>query len=153
MSKLKILQERQAYRLWYSIDACLQNTRDYSRDMADDFEEFHKSLLELVESFKKKNVLVKVNFDPDDDIIRIYGERSGGLALAKTGLEEIEELALTTAEHHPYWGLLYNGSEINKAVHEKWNGTLTEDEIKQIAWYADEIKNSSSHAFSHEHDE
>jgi hypothetical protein len=121
--------------------------------MADDFEEFHKSLLDLIESFKKKNVLVKMNFDPSTSIIRIYGERSGGLALAKTGLEEIEELALTTAEHHPYWGLLYNGSEILKTVLEKWNDTLTEDEIKQIAWHADEIKNSSSHVSSHGHDE
>lgn len=121
--------------------------------MADDFEDFHKSLLDLVESFKKKNVLVKIHSDPDSNIIRIYGERSDGLTLAKTGLEEIEELALTTAEHHPYWGLLYNGSEIIKTVLEKWNGTLTEDEIKQIAWYADEIKNSSSHAASHSHDE
>lgn len=121
--------------------------------MTDNFEEFHKSLLKLVESFKKKNVLVKMNFDPDNTIIRIYGERSGGLALAKTGLEEIEELALTTAEHHPYWGLLYNGSEIIKTVLEKWHGSLTEDEIKQIAWHAEEIKNSSSHVFSHSHDE
>ena len=121
--------------------------------MADDFEDFYTSLLELVESFKKKNVLVKMHSDPDSGIIRIYGERSDGLSLAKTGLEEIEELALTTAEHHPYWGLLYNGSEIIKTVLEKWNGTLTEDEIKQIAWYADEIKNSSSHAASHSHDE
>src|SRR5579864_1130812 len=120
--------------------------------MSDDFEEFHKSLLDLVESFKKKNVLVKMHTDTDSNIIRIYGERSGGLALAKTGLEEIEELALTTAEHHPYWGLLYNGSEILKIVLEKWNDKLTEDEIKQIAWYSDEIKNSSSHA-SHGHDE
>ncbi len=121
--------------------------------MADDFEDFHKSLLDLVESFKKKNVLVKMHSDPDSNIIRIYGERSDGLTLAKTGLEEIEELALTTAEHHPYWGLLYNGSEIIKTVLEKWNGTLTEDEVKQITWCADEIKNSSSHAASHSHDE
>ncbi|MGI0018419.1 MAG: hypothetical protein ACREA1_06905 [Nitrosotalea sp.] len=121
--------------------------------MPDDFEEFFKSLLDLVESFKKKNVLVKIHSDPDSNIIRIYGERSDGLTLAKTGLEEIEELALTTAEHHPYWGLLYNSSEIIKTVLEKWNGALSEDEIKQITWCADEIKNSSSHATSHGHEE
>ncbi len=121
--------------------------------MADDFEDFRKSLLELVKSFEKRNVLVKMHSDPDSNIVRIYGERSDGLTLAKTGLEEIEELALTTAEHHPYWGLLYNGSQIIKTVLEKWNDTLTEDEIKQITWCADEIKNSSSHATSHSHDE
>lgn len=121
--------------------------------MSDGFEEFHKSLLDLVQSFEKKNVLVKMHSDPDSNIIRIYGERSGGLTLAKTGLEEVEELALTTAEHHPYWGLLYNGSQILKIVLEKWDDTLTDDEIKQIKWYADEIKNSSSNVTSHRHDE
>lgn len=121
--------------------------------MSDGFEEFHKSLLDLVQSFEKKNVLVKMHSDPDSNIIRIYGERSGGLALAKTGLEEVEELALTTAEHHPYWGLLYNGSQILKIVLEKWDYTLTDDEIKQIKWYAEEIKNSSGNVFSHRHDE
>ncbi len=121
--------------------------------MSDDFEAFHKALLDLVKSFEQKNVLVKMNSDPDSNIVRIYGERSDGLALAKTGLEEVEELALTTAEHHPYWGLLYNGSQILKIVLEKWNGTLTDDEIIQIKWHADEIKNSSGNANSHSHDE
>jgi hypothetical protein len=121
--------------------------------MTEDFSTFHQSLLDLVKSFEKKNVLVKLNSDTDSNIIRIYGERSNGLALAKTGLEEIEELALTTAEHHPYWSLLYNGSQILKIVLEKWNDKLTEDEIKEILWYADTIKNSSANIVSHSHDE
>ena len=121
--------------------------------MTEDFSKFYESLLELVKSFEKKNVLVKLNSDPDSNIIRIYGERSNGLALAKTGLEEIEELALTTAEHHPYWNLLYNSSQILKIVLEKWNDVLSEDEIKEILWYIDEIKNSSDNVGSHRHDE
>jgi hypothetical protein len=121
--------------------------------MTDDFSEFHESLLDLVRSFEKKNVLMKLNSDPESDIIRIYGEKSSALTLAKTGLEEIEELSLTTAEHHPYWGLLYNGSQILKIVLEKWNGAITEDEIKQILWYVKEIKNMSENVSSHTHDE
>ena len=121
--------------------------------MDDDFSKFYESLLELVKSFEKKNVLVKLNPDLDSNIIRIYGERSNGLALAKTGLEEIEELALTTAEHHPYWSLLYNCSQILKIVLEKWSDTLSEEEIKEILWYIDEIKNSSGNVTSHRHDE
>ncbi|SMH71015.1 hypothetical protein [Candidatus Nitrosotalea okcheonensis] len=117
--------------------------------MADNFDVFYKSLLDLVKSFEKKNVLMKMYSDPDSNIIRIYGEHSDGLSLAKTGLDEIEELALTTAEHHPYWSLLYNGSQILKIVLEKWNGALTDDEIKQIRWYTDEIKNSSGNVTSH----
>jgi len=121
--------------------------------MTNDFSSFYESLLDLIKSFEKKNVLMKLNSDPESNIIRIYGEKSSGLTLAKTGLEEIEELSLTTAEHHPYWGLLYNGSQILKIILEKWNDTLTEDEIKEISWYADEIKNSSGNVVSHVHDE
>ncbi|MFZ0843157.1 MAG: hypothetical protein WAN80_04675 [Nitrosotalea sp.] len=122
-------------------------------DMTEDFSTFRESLLELVKSFEKKHVLVKLNSDLDSNIIRIYGEKSDGLALAKTGLEEIEELALTTAEHHPYWSLLYNGSQILKVILEKWNDVLTEDEIKEILWYIEEIKNSSSNVGLHNHTE
>ncbi|MFZ0184283.1 MAG: hypothetical protein WBV92_07505 [Nitrosotalea sp.] len=121
--------------------------------MTEDFSTFRESLLELVKSFEKKHVLVKLNSDLDSNIIRIYGEKSDGLALAKTGLEEIEELALTTAEHHPYWSLLYNGSQILKVILEKWNDVLTEDEIKEILWYIEEIKNSSSNVGLHNHTE
>ncbi len=122
-------------------------------DMTEDFSTFHESLLELVKSFEKKHVLVKLNSDLDSNIIRIYGEKSDGLALAKTGLEEIEELALTTAEHHPYWSLLYNGSQILKIILEKWNDVLTESEIKEILWYIEEIKNSSGNVGLHNHTE
>jgi hypothetical protein len=120
--------------------------------MAEDFSTFYESLLDLVKSFEKKNVLVKINSVPDSNIVRIYGERASGLALAETGLEEIEELALTTAEHHPYWSILYNGSQILKVVLEKWDDKLTEDEIKQILWHVEEIKNSSNNTSSHSHD-
>lgn len=121
--------------------------------MTDDFPKFYESLLELVQSFEKKNVLVKLNSNLDSNIIRIYGEQTNGLALAKTGLEEIEELALTTAEHHPYWSLLYNGSQILKIVLDKWNDKLSENEIDEILWYIAELKNSSSNVALHNHSE
>ena len=123
-------------------DVCLQNTNDSFEDMTDDFSKFHDALLELIKSFEQENVLVKAHSDLDSKIIRICGERSDALALAKAGLEEVGELAYTTAEHHPYWNMLYNGSQILKIVLEKWNQTLTEEELKEISWYTDEIKNS-----------
>ena len=119
--------------------------------MAEDFSKFHESLLDLVKSFEKKNILVKLNSDLNSNVVRIYGEKSDGLSLAKIGLEEIEELSLTTAEHHPYWNLLYNGSQILKIVLEKWNDKLTEDEIREILWYVEEMKNSSSTVSIHSH--
>jgi hypothetical protein len=121
--------------------------------MTENFSTFHESLLDLVKSFEKKNILVKLNSDPDSNVIRIYGEQSNGLSLAKIGLEEIEELALTTAEHHPYWSFLYNGSQILKIVLEKWNNTLTEEEIKEIVWHTEKIKNSSDNVTFHSHSE
>jgi hypothetical protein len=111
--------------------------------MIEDFSKFHDALLELIKSFEQKNVVLKVSSELDSNIIRIYGERSDALALAKTGLEEVAELAYATAEHHPYWNLLYNGSQILKIALEKWNQTLSDEELKEISWYADEIKNSA----------
>ena len=111
-------------------------------DMAEDFAKFYDALSDLIKSFEQKNVLIKVSPDLDSNIVRIYGERSDALARAKTGLEEVAELAYDTAEHHPYWNLLYNGSQILKVVLDKWNDALTEEELGEIKWYADKIKDS-----------
>jgi hypothetical protein len=121
--------------------------------MTSDFIKFHESLLDLVQSFKKKNIVVNLRSDPDSNIVRIYGERFDNVTLAKAGLEEIEELAFTAAEHHPYWSILYNGTQILKIVLEKWDDKLTEDEIKEILWYVDTIKNSSGNVVFHTHDQ
>ncbi len=110
--------------------------------MTEDFAKFHDALLDLIKSFEQKNVLVKMQSDLGSNVIKIYGERADALERARGGLEEIAELAYATAEHHPYWNLLYDGSQILKIVLEKWNGTLTKEEVNEIVWYADKIKNS-----------
>jgi hypothetical protein len=107
------------------------------------FSEFYESLVKLAKSFEQKNMLLKIQPDLEANIIRIYGEKTDSLALAKTGLEGISELAYTTAEHHPYWNLVYNSSQILKLVLEKWNDKLTKEELDEISWYADEIKNAT----------
>lgn len=111
-------------------------------DMEEDFAKFYDALSDLIKSFEQKNMLIKMSPDLDSNIVRIYGERSDALARAKTGLEEVAELAYDTAEHHPYWNLLYNGSQILKVVLDKWNDALTEEELGEIKWYADKIKDS-----------
>ena len=107
------------------------------------FSEFYESLVKLAKSFEQKSILLKIQPDLEANIIRIYGEKTDSLALAKAGLEEISELAYTTAEHHPYWNLIYNSSQILKIVLEKWNDNLTKEELDEISWNADEIKNTS----------
>jgi hypothetical protein len=107
------------------------------------FADFYESLVKLAKSYEEKNLLVKIQPDLKANIIRIYGEKTDSLVLAKTGLEEIFELAYTTAEHHPYWNLIYNSSQILKIVLEKWNDNLTKEELDEISWNADEIKNTA----------
>ena len=61
---------------------------------------------------------------------------------AERALYDIQELADSTAEHHPYWVLLYNCSQISKLILEKWNDELTEDDISEIRWTISELENS-----------
>ena len=106
------------------------------------FSEFYKSLLKLVESFEEKNTL-KIQPDLGANIIKIYGEKTDSLVRAKTGLEEVSELAYSTAEHHPYWSLIYNASQISRLALEKWNDQRTQEELDEISWCTDELKNTS----------
>ena len=55
---------------------------------------------------------------------------------------DIQELADSTAEHHPYWVLLYNCSQISKSILEKWNDDLTEEDLTEIRWMISELENS-----------
>ena len=107
------------------------------------FSDFYKSLLELAKTFEEKNTSLKIQPDLDANIIRIYGEKTDSLEHAKAGLEDVSELAYTTAEHHPYWNLIYNAFQISKLALEKWNDQLTQEELDEILWCTDELKNTS----------
>jgi len=48
---------------------------------------------------------------------------------AERALYDIQELADSTAEHHPYLALLYNCSKISKSVLEKWNDDPTAEDL------------------------
>ena len=61
---------------------------------------------------------------------------------AEKALYDIQELADSTAEHHPYWALLYNCSQISKSILEKWNDDLTEEDLSEIRWMISELENS-----------
>jgi hypothetical protein len=47
-------------------------------------------------------------------IIKIYGQDTDILKRASSGLFDLLELSYSTAEHHPYWAILYNATEILK---------------------------------------
>lgn len=97
-----------------------------------------RPVLEEMES--RDGVSTKVGVDRDAGIIRIYGEGSDYVKRASSGLEEMLELAYTTAEHHPYWAVLYHAAEISKAALEKWESELTADQMSEMSWRCDEIK-------------
>lgn len=97
-----------------------------------------KPVLEELES--KDKISTKVGVDKDAGIIRIYGEGSDYIRRASSGLEELLELAYTTAEHHPYWAVLYHAAEISKMTLEKWESELSTDQISEMSWRCDEIK-------------
>ncbi|MEO9309105.1 MAG: hypothetical protein ABI337_02295 [Nitrososphaera sp.] len=112
--------------------------------MSASFDEFYHSLEELAESYSKKGVAVKLVPDMVANIVRIIGENTDSLDRAKNGLEEISELSYATAEHHPYWNLLFHACQIAKLTLEKWDSDLTKEELDEIAWSIDEIKNTIS---------
>ena len=104
-----------------------------------EFEEFFKDLQKLVENLGKNNMMLKIESNFDDDIIKIFGEKITALARAKNGIAEVTELAYTTAEHHPYWNILYSTSEIITTILEKWRDKISNQDIEDIEWALKEI--------------
>ena len=106
------------------------------------FDAFYNDLLELVNKHEKNNTPLKVEKDLETNIVKIFGENITALARAKNGLNDVTELAYATAEHHPYWNLLYNCSEITNTVLEKWKSELSKKDISDIEWSIKELKQS-----------
>jgi len=104
-----------------------------------EFENFYRDLLELAKKYEQHNVPLKIEKDLENDVIKIFGERITSLSRAQNGLNDVTELAYTTVEHHPYWNLVYNCSEITNSVLEKWKGSLSEDDFSDIEWAIKEI--------------
>ena len=59
-------------------------------------------------------------------------------------VDKMAELSYTTAEHHPYWKLLYSCVEISKIVLERWDDELTKEDLSEIRWIISELENSCS---------
>lgn len=106
------------------------------------FDAFYNDLLELVNKHEKNNIPLKIEKDLETDIVKIFGENVTALARAKNGLNDMTELAYATAEHHPYWNLLYNCSEIANIVLEKWKSELSKKDANDIEWSIKELKQS-----------
>lgn len=103
------------------------------------FEDFYKELAIMAENYGKKNVSLKLEKDLDNGVIKIFGEKITALTKAKNGLNDVTELAYATAEHHPYWNVLYNSSEIANTILEKWEEEISKKDIEEMEWAIKEI--------------
>ena len=103
-----------------------------------DFKNFHHDLLELMKKYEQ-DIPLKMEQDLENDIVKIFGAKITSLARAQNGLSDMTELAYTTAEHHPYWNLLYNCSEIAHTVLDKWGNSLSTNDLNDIDWALKEI--------------
>ena len=108
------------------------------------FQAFYEELKLLVEKFEKRQMQIKVESDLDYDSVKIFGEKMDSVTRAKLGVDDAAELAYTTAEHHPYWAVLYNCTEIAKTILEKWNDEITSEQLDEMKWNLKEIQNTIS---------
>lgn len=104
------------------------------------FEDFYHDLLDLAKKYEKQNIPLKIEQDLENNIVKIFGEKITSLTRAQNGLHDVTELAYATAEHHPYWNILYNSSEIANSVLDKWKNSLSEDDLSDIDWALKEIE-------------
>lgn len=106
----------------------------------DAYHAFYHELIGLVRRHAESGIALRVKHDAENRIIRLTGPEATPRARAASGLEDVAELAQSTAEHHPYWGLLYHSSEVADAVLRSWNGALTADQVADIRWSMREIE-------------
>ena len=83
----------------------------------------------------------RISVDEENGVIKIYTD-ANMLKGARAGLRDVLELAYTTAEHHPYWALAYNASEILNIVLEHWDDVLSDEDVREIEWRIDELKSA-----------
>lgn len=71
---------------------------------------------------------------PYTKIACMYGCDVSPLQRAQHGLEHIEEMGYTAAEHHPYYRLLNGIAEATRILLDRWDGTITPEEVDQMRW-------------------
>jgi hypothetical protein len=106
-----------------------------------DSEIIFKNIIQFINE-NKFDKEIQVRMDYDNEILKIYSLNSSVLGRANAAISEILDLSYTSAEHHPYWMLLYNASEIVKSVLEAWNSELSKDQVSEFYWRLEEIKSS-----------
>ena len=107
-----------------------------------EYNKIYNAICSVITDLKEEGIDIKTKFDKESGFIGIYTSNTSLLKRAKNGLNEISELSYSTAEHHPYWNIIYNTSEIAKTTLDNWNENFSLDQIQEMLWRNDEIKNT-----------
>lgn len=107
-----------------------------------EYNKIYNAICSAIANLKEEGIDIITKFEKDSGFIGIYTSDTSILKRAKIGLNEILELSYSTAEHHPYWNLIYNTSEIAKTTLDSWNENFSLDQIQEMHWRNDEIKNT-----------
>jgi len=97
-----------------------------------------RSLLDEIHN--KEGIALNVTVDGEADVIRIYGKVPDAVKRASSAISDILDLAYDTAEHHPFWNILYHSALISSVIIDKWNSELALEQIDELKWRVDEIK-------------
>ena len=102
--------------------------------MTKDIDDFYRDLTELIKQYEQRGLALKIEGEFNSGIIKICNQRITHLARAKSGLDDILELAHTTAEHHPYWQALEGCTGVADPILERWDDSLSADDLSEIDW-------------------
>lgn len=102
--------------------------------MTGSIEDFYRDLSDLVQRHGQRGLALKIEGGADSGIIKVCDQRITPLARARAGLRDVAELAHATAEHHPYWQALSGCSDIADPILERWNDSLSAEDISEIDW-------------------
>jgi hypothetical protein len=94
--------------------------------------------IDIIDRDKKLNILSSL--DAEYGIIRIFSANADAIQKAISALKEVSELSYSTAEHHPFWAVLYHCTEISKLILENWDSNLDANSLNELNWRCDEIK-------------
>ncbi len=104
-------------------------------DINNDYD-YYKNIINVIKEACRD---ARVSVDEDNGVIKVY-TNANMIKIARSGLKDVLELAYTTAEHHPYWAILYNASEILNILLEHWDDDLSKEEIEEVEWRVNELK-------------
>ena len=107
-----------------------------------EFEDLRAEIQGRLSERAGRGVSFRMRDDADVEIMSIYGHKATTLACARTGLEDVEELASVAVEHHPYWNLLYQCLQIARMALDRWEETVTDEDIAQMRWSAAELESA-----------